>query len=131
MDDNVIIINEQKNFKHETRQSFLTRLIVNTLALGASSYLIDDFNVESMSYLILAGLIFTCLNAVIKPLVVLLMIPFIVITLGLLYPLVNVIVLNMLDGLMGSHLEITGIFNAILVSIIVSIVNYAVTNIFK
>lgn len=130
MDENVIIVNNQRNH-YESKQSFFTRFVVNSLALGAATYLINDFYIESIGYLLIAGLIFTILNSFIKPLVIFFMIPFIVITLGLLYPLVNVIVLNILDELMGVHLNITGIFNAILVSIIVSIVNYAVNNIQK
>ncbi len=131
MEDVVIIHNGQEINKMDTRQGFFTRLIVNTLALGASAYLIDDFYISSMFFLVLAGFIFTILNSIIKPLVIFLMLPFLLITLGIMYPLVNVVVLNILDWIMGDALIITGVFNAILVSIIVAIVNYAVTNLFK
>ncbi len=131
MDEVIIIQNGEQINRRDNKKSFTTRFFVNTLALGASAYLINDFYIESFWYVVLAGLIFTVLNSIVKPLVIFLMLPFLLITLGIVYPLVNVIILNLLDYIMGSALTIEGIFNAILVSIIVSIVNYAVTNLFK
>lgn len=132
MNEEVIIIHNDREYrKTESKSSFLTRFIVNTLALGAATYLIKDFYISSIGFLILAGLIFTILNSIVKPLVIFLMLPFLLITLGILYPLVNVIVLNILDYIMGDNMSIVGVFNAILVSIIVAVVNYAVTNLFR
>ncbi len=131
MEDVVIIHNGEEIRKTDSRASFTTRFIVNTLALGAASYLIADFHIVSLFYLFLAGFIFTILNSIIKPLVIFLMLPFLLLTLGIMYPLVNVVVLNILDFIMGDALTIEGIFNAIIVSVVVAIVNYAVTNLFK
>ncbi|MFV0498739.1 MAG: phage holin family protein [Bacilli bacterium] len=126
-----ILKNGEKISVVETKQSFFTRFIVNTLALGASAYIINDFYINSFFHLMIAGLIFTFLNSIVKPLVVFMMLPVLILSLGILYPLVNVIVINILDVIMGSNLIIEGTFNAIIVSIIVSVVNYAVTNLYK
>lgn len=117
--------------KAKSTPSFLTRFVVNSVALTVSAYLISDMNFSSVFAIIIAGFIFTILNAIVKPILVVLTLPLTVITFGLFYPIVNVIVINILDFIMGDNFIINGIFNAILVSIIVAIVNYAVTHLFK
>ncbi len=111
--------------------SFFTRFVANMLALGLSAYLISEMDIDGVFALVISAFIFTILNAIVKPILVVLTLPLTVITLGLFYPVVNVIIISLLDVIMGGKFIVEGFFNAILVSIIVAIVNYAVTHMFK
>lgn len=128
--ENEVHYRKYQEIPRDTSPAFLTRFFANALALGASAYLIDGLQIDSIVYLLISSLIFTLLNAFVKPILFVLTLPLTIITLGLFYPIVNVIILNIVDFFMGSGFIITGIFSAILVSIVVAIVNYAVTNLF-
>lgn len=73
---------------------------------------------------VLASLIVFILNKTIKPILVWLTLPITALTLGLFYPIINVIILNIVDFILGSHFKIQGIFMSITVAIIISIMNF-------
>ena len=64
------------------------------------------------------------LNKTIKPILVWLTLPITALTLGLFYPIINVIILNIVDFILGSHFKIQGIFMSVIVAIIISIMNF-------
>lgn len=72
----------------------------------------------------LASLIVFILNKTIKPILVWLTLPITTLTLGLFYPIINVIILNIVDFILGSHFKIQGIFMSVIVAIIISIMNF-------
>jgi len=72
--------------------------------------------------LLIAAAVFTVVNAWIKPIVALLSIPFIVVTLGLFYFLINVLMLYVTDWVVPDF-EIRTFWWGVLAAIIVSIVN--------
>lgn len=72
----------------------------------------------------LASIIIFILNKTIKPLLVWLTLPLTAISLGLFYPLINVLILNIVDFILGSHFKIEGILMSALVAIIISTMNY-------
>src|SRR5574344_833883 len=67
-------------------------------------------------YPIVASLIIATLNVTIKPFLVF-------ITLGIFYPIINVMLLKIVDWILGSHFEIKGFFMAIVVAVIISLFN--------
>ena len=73
---------------------------------------------------VLASLIVFILNKTIKPILVWLTLPITALTLGLFYPIINVIILNIVDFILGSHFKIQGIFMSVIVAIIISIMNF-------
>ena len=72
--------------------------------------------------LLIAAAVFTVVNAWIKPIVAVLSIPFIVVTLGLFYFLINVLMLYVTDWVVPDF-EISTFWWGALAAIIVSIVN--------
>ena len=42
----------------------------------------------------------------------------------IIYPIINVIILNIVDFILGSHFKIQGIFMSVIVAIIISIMNF-------
>ena len=72
----------------------------------------------------LASIIIFILNKTIKPILVWLTLPLTAISLGLFYPLINVLILNIVDFILGSHFRIEGILMSAIVAIIISTINY-------
>ena len=59
-----------------------------------ASALFKGFYVENIWYALLGSLVISILNASIKPILIYLTLPITIISLGILYPLVNVIILK-------------------------------------
>jgi putative membrane protein len=68
---------------------FLFTWAVNTVALGVAAWLVGDVSYDSYGALALAGLVFAAVNTFVKPVLVVLGIPFIIITLGIGLFLIN------------------------------------------
>jgi putative membrane protein len=68
---------------------FLFTWVVNTVALGVAAWLVGDVSYDSYGALALAGLVFAAVNTFIKPVLVVLGIPFIIVTLGIGLFLIN------------------------------------------
>ena len=67
--------------------------LVLTLALGIAAYILPGIDVSSPGALIVSALVLGFLNAILKPVLVLLTLPLTVFTLGLFYLVLNAIVL--------------------------------------
>lgn len=78
---------------------------------------------------ILAVIIIFILNRTVKPLLFWLTLPLTALTLGLFYPIINVIVLKVTDFVLFDHFEIHGFFMVFIVSIIISIMNAIMDNV--
>lgn len=72
---------------------------------------------------LLTVVIIFVLNRTVKPILFWLTLPITAITLGLFYPLINVLILKITDFILLSHFEINGIFFVFIVSIFISIMN--------
>ena len=77
---------------------------------------------------LIAVIIVFILNRTIKPLLVWMTLPLTALTLGLFYPLINILVLKITDFILGSHFEIRGTIMVFFVSIIISIMNAIMDN---
>lgn len=72
---------------------------------------------------LLAAIITSLLNETVKPLLVLLTLPITSVTLGLFYPFVNVLILNIVSFILGSHFNMGGLLMSFIVAIFISIMN--------
>jgi len=78
---------------------------------------------------LLAVAIITVLNKTVKPLLVWLTMPLTALTLGLFYPLINVLILKIADWILFDHFQIQGLMMIFFVSIVISIMNAIMDNI--
>lgn len=78
---------------------------------------------------LIAVIIIFALNRTIKPLLVWITLPLTAITLGLFYPLINILILKITDFILMEHFDIHGTFMVFIVSIIISIMNAIMDNI--
>jgi putative membrane protein len=98
-----------------------------TLALGiwVAVSLVPGISVESMGTLALAGLVLGLVNAILRPVLVLLTLPITLLTLGLFYLIVNGVAFALAAALVpGFRVETFG--SAVLGSLIVSVVGWFV-----
>lgn len=105
-----------------TRRLAITWLF-NTLALFVSSWVLSGLSYgKDWWALVLAGFVFTLVNFAVKPVLTILSIPFILVTLGLFYFLLNVLMLYLTSWIVPQF-TIATFWWGVLAAIIVSIVN--------
>jgi putative membrane protein len=105
-----------------------SRLVItwafNTVALFVAAWVLDGVTYGNQWWtLLIAGLVFTVVNAFVKPILTILSIPFILVTLGLFYFLINILMLYLTDWIVPDF-QIRSFWWAVLAAIIVSVVNW-------
>lgn len=78
---------------------------------------------------LIAVIIIFILNRVVKPTLLFLALPLTAITLGLTYPLVNMLILKLTDWILMSHFDIKGFIMLLVVSIVITIMNAIMDNV--
>jgi len=114
---------------------FLIRLVVNAVAIWAAVQLVPGLNYEgSTASLLLVALVFGIVNALVRPLLLLLTCPFIILTLGLFVLVVNTIMLSLtvwLSSVFDLGLTSTGFWTTFLGALVVSIISSVINLIIK
>ena len=101
--------------------SFVAELFVYAIVLFIADMLFDNLYIESFLYALIAAVILSMLNYTVKPVLVFLTLPLNILTLGITYPIVNMIILKICDLLMGKYFIIHGFFAMFIISIFISL----------
>jgi putative membrane protein len=102
----------------------LIRWACNVVALYVATWLLSGVTYgDEWWTLLIAAAVFTVVNSFVKPVLAVLSIPFIIITLGLFYFLINVLMLYVTDWVVGDF-EIKTFWWGALAAIVVSAVNW-------
>jgi putative membrane protein len=109
----------------------LVRYAGNLAALWVASEVFDELTYgDSVGVLLLAALVFTVVNRFIKPVVAFLAIPLIIVSLGIAYFFVNVLMLLLTDWVVGDF-EAGGFWTVVGATILIWIVNMGVSAVFR
>jgi putative membrane protein len=112
-------------------KNFIIRLFVNALALSAASWLIDGIQLSGdFANVLFVALLFGLLNAVLKPILMVLSLPFILVTLGFFALVVNGAML-LVTARLTEHLAVSGLGSAVLGSLVISIVTLMMGHVLK
>jgi putative membrane protein len=104
-------------------RAFAIRWVGNVVALFVAAWILSGISYGDQWWtLFIAAAVFTLINAWVKPVLTILSLPFIVVTLGLFYFLINVFMLYVTDWVVPDF-EIRTFWWAVLAAIIVSLVN--------
>ena len=104
----------------------LARLVGNLAALWVASEIFDEMTYgDSFWVLLLAALVFTIVNWIVKPIVAILSIPFIIVTLGIAYFFVNVLML-LLTSVVVPDFAVGGFWTYVGATIIIWLVNLVI-----
>lgn len=110
---------------------FLLRWFVNSLGLWIAQRLFDTISFdERLSTVVIAGLVLSLVNALIKPLIVLLTLPAVLLSLGLFMIVINGF-LVWLAGIFYGPLEVDSFGGAVLAGLVIGLVNYALTTLLE
>ena len=104
----------------------LARLVGNLAALWVASELFDEMTYgDSFWVLLLAAAVFTVVNWIVKPIVAILSIPLIILTLGVAYFFVNVLML-LLTSVLVPDFAVGGFWTYVGATIIIWVVNLVI-----
>jgi putative membrane protein len=102
---------------------FLLRAVIAALGLWLATYWVPGIRIDSPTTLLLAGILLGVVNAIIRPIAIILTLPLTVLTLGLFLLVVNGLMLGLVALLLpGFH--IAGLWAAVLGALIVSITGW-------
>jgi putative membrane protein len=102
---------------------FLLRLVISALGLWLASVIVPGIRVDGLGTLILAALVLGVVNALVRPILIILTLPFTIITLGLFLLVINAAMLGLVALVLpGFHVH--GFLAALLGSIVVSLVSW-------
>jgi putative membrane protein len=113
-------------------RKFALRVLVNFLGLWAAAELMTNsinYN-DKLRVLVIAALIFSMVNAVIRPLVVILSLPAIVLTLGLFTLVINAFMLYLVTKIYPSF-QLRSFWTAVVATVIIWVVNYLLTELLE
>lgn len=100
---------------------FLLTWLVTAVSLVITAYIVPGFIVSSFVAALLAAVVLGLVNAIIKPILVILTLPLTLLTLGLFLFVVNAIVI-WLAGVLTPGFAVTGLLPALIGSIVLTLV---------
>ncbi len=110
---------------------FMLRWFINALGLWIAAGLIGNVSYDNrLGVVIIAGAVLAFLNAILKPILVVLSVPAILLTMGLFMLVINGLTVYIASKLY-TPLHITNFGAAVLTGIIIGLVNYLVTAILE
>ncbi|MFA6382040.1 MAG: phage holin family protein [Candidatus Buchananbacteria bacterium] len=109
---------------------FLLKWLVATLAVIITAYLLPGIAITDIFAALVAALILGLLNAILKPVLVILTLPINVLTLGLFTLVINA-ALVMLTGAIVPGFKVAGFLWALLFSLVLSIIMFVLGKITK
>jgi len=105
------------------------RLIISTLAVLLSSWLLPGIHVAGIVTAFIVAIVLGLLNAFIKPILTILTIPITVLTLGLFLLIINVIIVYLAAAIVPGF-RIDGFLSALLFSIVLAVIGWALASLF-
>jgi putative membrane protein len=102
---------------------FVLRVAIVALGLWLAAYVLPGLQFDSAGYLLAAALLLGIVNAIVRPIAVLLTLPLTLLTLGLFLLVVNAAMLGLV-ALLLSGFQISGFWTAVGASLIVSVTGW-------
>ena len=109
--------------KMHAMPGFILRSLITALGLWLADALLDGVHINGPFTLLFAAVLLGCVNAVVRPLVVILTLPITLLTLGLFLLVINAAMLGLVAALLPGF-GIAGLFSGIAAWIIVSLCSW-------
>ncbi len=115
----------------KTIRSFVVRWTINGLGLWIAAQLLSSVDYEErLGVIVLASFVLTVVNAFIRPIVVFMSLPAVLVTLGLFMIVINGLMVLIVSRLIDSF-QVHGFIPAMLAGLIIGLVNYLVTTVLE
>ncbi len=115
----------------ERRQGLLFRLLANAAAVYVAGAVLSGVHVSGVVGALIAALILTIVNAIVRPVLVFMTLPLTLMTLGLFLLVVNAMSLGLAAWLAGGAFDISGFGSAVAAWILIWAVNWVISLIFR
>jgi putative membrane protein len=102
--------------------NFLIRIIISALTAFGLSYLLDGVEIDKFTTALILALVLAVLNALVKPILIILTLPITIITLGLFLLVINALIIIIADRFIDGF-NVQGFWWALLFSILLSLVS--------
>lgn len=102
---------------------FITQLIVMTLGAIISAYILPGVHIDSVAAAIITAAVIALLNSVIRPILIVVTLPFTIFSMGISLLIINALIILMAAGLVGSF-HVDGFWSALLFSLLLTVFNY-------
>ncbi|HWI93587.1 MAG TPA: phage holin family protein [Flavisolibacter sp.] len=110
---------------------FIVKLLVTALAVWVAAYVLPGVHLENdAKTIIIVALVLALLNAIVKPILIILTIPVTIVTLGLFLLVINALMVVWTSKLVDGF-KVDGWLTALFFSLIVSVVSYILHSIAK
>ena len=107
--------------------NFLIRLLITTLAIILTSYLLPGVHIENFVSAIILSLLLALLNVTLKPLLIIITIPVTFFTLGLFLLVINALIILLADAIVPGFI-VDGFWWAMAFSLVLWIINSILRN---
>lgn len=107
--------------------SLLLNWLISAIAIVISAYILPGIKVPNFTTALVVALVLGILNAVIRPLLLLLTLPVNILTLGLFTLVINAIIILLVASLVPEF-QVNGFLSALLFAIILSVINSLLIN---
>jgi putative membrane protein len=104
---------------------FLAWWASNLVALLVAAWLVEGIDYDSIWWLIFAALLFGLVNQFLRPLIILLTLPFVILTLGILLLVINAFMLWLVGAIVPDFEVVDFFWAAILGALVIWLVNMA------
>jgi putative membrane protein len=104
-------------------KQFLQRWLITTLAVFLAAYLVKGIHSQSSLDLVMAALLLGVLNAVLRPVLLLLSLPLLIFSLGLFTLVINAALLYLVGFLLRPHFYVDSFGTAFLGALIISVIS--------
>jgi putative membrane protein len=102
---------------------FFVRLLLGALGLGLASAVVPGVHLETVGTLVIASLLLGLVNAIVRPLVLLLTLPLTIVTLGLFILVINAAMVGLVAWMIPSF-HVDGFFSALFAALLVSLTGW-------
>jgi|SRR6185437_3223034 len=109
---------------------FAIRWIITTIAVYAASAIVPGMHIDSLSTLVGVALLLGTINAFVRPILLLLSTPFILLTMGIFIFVINALLLSFVSWLLPSF-QVEGFLGAFLGSFLISLVSWVLSLFFR
>jgi putative membrane protein len=109
-------------------RDLLVHLIISALLLALVDYFIDGITIAGFGYALIAAIVLGLVNAVIRPVLVLLTLPITIITLGLFLLVINAVMM-LLAAAFAPGFEVDGFGAALFGGLLLAVFNLAASSV--
>ncbi len=107
-------------------QRFIYKIISNAAAFYLAAYLFPAIGLDNLLAPMLAGLVLAVISISVRPLLVLVLAPFVLLTAGLLTLIINAWMIMLTEAIIGHMINIPGFWLTVVVALIVAIFDLGV-----